>query len=432
MHLADRGYFLIALSAVLAISGAWADDSSLRWVWCWPAGILSAGLALEAWLDPRISIQAELQLHEKLLLGRGAQGVLCLQHNLQRLVTVRYARTLPHAFAGDQDVFEVAVPPRDIASEPWSLRPVRLGPGEFVPLPARVLGRLRLAWWSRPLALTTAFNIAPDSLHGARQRAGGDVRGDTPYKMPGHGGELFQLRSYIPGDPLARIDWKASARARALISREMSEDQHLEIVLIVDAGRMSSMRAGALDRLGVYANITARFAEHAIKLDDRIGLVAYADRILALSPPGRGVVGVRRIREALEQLMTERAESQPMVAARAVIRMARSRSLVIWLTDLDEPSGTTELQTAVRQLALRHVVVCAGLDNATLHALRARPARNWRDPYIALAAGAEAERIRGLETFLRGAGALVVSASAERLEYAVIHAYQSQRRRRRI
>jgi uncharacterized protein (DUF58 family) len=144
------------------------------------------------------------------------------------------------------------------------------------------------------------------------------------------------------------------------------------------------------------------------------------------------VVGVRRIREALEQLMTERAESQPMVAARAVIRMARSRSLVIWLTDLDEPSGTTELQTAVRQLALRHVVVCAGLDNAKWHALRARPARNWRDPYIALAAGAEAERIRGLETFLRGAGALVVSASAERLEYAVIHAYQSQRRRRRI
>jgi len=36
---------------------------------------------------------------------------------------------------------------------------------------------------------------------------------------------------------------------------------------------------GSLDRLGLYANLAARFAEIVTRHDDRIGLVVYADRV---------------------------------------------------------------------------------------------------------------------------------------------------------
>jgi len=69
------------------------------------------------------------------------------------------------------------------------------------------------------------------------------------------------LRAYVRGDPLARIDWKATARTRRLITREFSEDQHLDVLVAIDAGRLSRVRAGRLDRFGLYANVAARMAE---------------------------------------------------------------------------------------------------------------------------------------------------------------------------
>ncbi|MFX9089562.1 DUF58 domain-containing protein, partial [Acinetobacter baumannii] len=80
---------------------------------------------------------------------------------------------------------------------------------------------------------------------------------------------------YVQGDPPARIDWKATARARRLVTREFSEDQHLDVLVAIDAGRFSTVRAGHLDRFGLYANVASRFAEVVTPNDDRIGLVVF-------------------------------------------------------------------------------------------------------------------------------------------------------------
>ena len=55
------------------------------------------------------------------------------------------------------------------------------------------------------------------------------------------------------------------------------------------------MRAGALDRLGLYANVAARLAEHAVSIEDRVGLLVYAERTLTACMPDRGVRAVARL-----------------------------------------------------------------------------------------------------------------------------------------
>src|SRR5205807_873589 len=82
------------------------------------------------------------------------------------------------------------------------------------------------------------------------------------------------------------------------ITREFSEDQHLDILIGIDAGRFSRVRVGRLDRFGLYANLAARFAEVVTHHDDRIGLMVYADRVLASCAPTRGLSGVMRRRRA--------------------------------------------------------------------------------------------------------------------------------------
>ena len=73
-------------------------------------------------------------------------------------------------------------------------------------------------------------------------------------------------------------------RAGSLVTREYSEDQHLDVLVAVDPGRLSRLRCGALDRFGLYGNIAARLAEVATQHDDRIGLIVYADRVLSIRP----------------------------------------------------------------------------------------------------------------------------------------------------
>src|SRR5687767_14977968 len=272
MHFARRGYLLIALTALLAIAGTWSDEPAFATAWLFPAFLLCAGLALEAWYARGTQLRFRMALDERLKLGRPAKAAFAFAHNRGRDVEVQYARALPAALRQTEDVRHVVVPPEAEWRDDLELVPLRLGTHRFEAIPARVLGRLALAWWSRELGSGAPFSVAPDSVPRGARAIAGESAGETPRRLPGNGVELLQLRPYVSGDALSRIDWKATARHGSLIAREYSEAQHLEILIVVDASRASRVRSGVLDRLGLYANVAARLAEHAVSVEDRVGL----------------------------------------------------------------------------------------------------------------------------------------------------------------
>jgi uncharacterized protein (DUF58 family) len=248
----------------------------------------------------------------------------------------------------------------------------------------------------------------------------------------GAGSELHQLRGYIHGDPPARIDWKATARARELVTREFSEDQHLDVLVAVDAGRFSRIRAGRLDRFGLYANVAARFAEIVVPNDDRIGMLVFADKPLAVCAPDRGLAAVTRIRRTLEQLRVQPAESDPLAAAIQIRGMLKHRSLVVVLTDLDDASVADQLVRAVRLLSPPHLAVVAGIHSRDISELARSEARDWKDPWVALAAREHEARAESQRALLRRLGVPVIAASEELLERRVLGEYEALRRSRRV
>jgi uncharacterized protein (DUF58 family) len=238
---------------------------------------------------------------------------------------------------------------------------------------------------------------------------------------------LHQLREYRYGDPLARIDWKATAKTRHLVTRELSEDQHLDILVAIDAGRFSRIRAGALDRLGLYANVAARFAEIVTPNDDQIGLMVFSDRPLVTCVPARGLAAVKRIRQALESLSVEAAESDPVAAAVRIRGLLKRRALVVFLTDFDDVSVADALVRAVRLLSPPHLVVVTAVSNAEIASLA-----ESEDPWVALAAQEHEGRVALQRSQLVGLGAPVVVATQESLEKRLLAQYEVLRRSRRV
>jgi uncharacterized protein (DUF58 family) len=432
MHLAARGYLFIVLTALLGVAGTWSEEPAFASAWLLPAFLLLAGLAAEAWYLLGTRVEASLRLDARLKLGQPAAAAFTFTHNRRRPQVLQYARALPPAIRQHGDVRELELPPDEEYRDPVTLLPLRLGKSRFGDVPARLLGRFALAWWSRHLPQSQDFSVAPDHLpRGARPVAGESV-GETPRRLPGVGVELLQLREYAPGDALSRIDWKATARRGSLVAREYSEAQHLEILIVIDASRASLVRAGELDRLGLYANVAARLAEHVVSAEDRVGMLVYSDRMLAACAPDRGVRAVTRLRRALEGLESERGEADPLAAAIQVRRMLRHRGLVVWLTDLAEPARNELLMQAVKLLVPRHLPVIAAPHAAEIARLAAAPARDWRDPAIAIAAREHRERAQSQVATLRQSGVVVLDEPDDQLDQAVLDAYLQLRRRRRV
>ena len=431
MHLARRGYVLVLLTAVLAIVAVWSDDSQLRWWWRMPAAALLLGLAAESvWAQRRLPL-ATLAVAPRAYLGRALEAAFTFANGARRPLTLEYALLTPPGFAPREQVRRVVAPARGSVADRVTLLPVRLGAQSWPALPARLLGPFALAWWSRRLAVEAQVVVAPDALRRV-VRTRGMAGGARARRVVGAGAELHQLRGYLPSDPLARIDWKASVRAGSLVTREYSEDQHLDVLVAVDAGRLSRLRCGALDRFGLYGNIAARLAEVATQHDDRIGLIVYADRVLAIRPPARGLAATIGVRHALERSGVQAAESDPTAAAVTIRGLLRHRALVILLTDLDDASVAHQLARAVRLLAPPHLVLVAGVQSGEIGQLARSYARDWLDPYVGIAAAEHEARTVGQRALLAQLGAPVVAAPAARLEEELFARYEALRRARRI
>jgi len=129
------------------------------------------------------------------------------------------------------------------------------------------------------------------------ERKGGNRVFEDPLRFAG-------LREYRPGDPLRRIDWKATARSGELRSRVYEPSATQQIYLLVNIDTMEHSWEGYLkDELERIVSVTASIAAWAAGARYAVGLLANgafpdADRPIRL-PPSRSREQITRILEAL-------------------------------------------------------------------------------------------------------------------------------------
>jgi uncharacterized protein (DUF58 family) len=424
-----NAFVLIVCAVLLAVVGDW--EPAFAGLWRLPAIFLFLGLAYESWIVSKISLAVETAVPKILYLGRAAEIHIHCAHTLERTVGLEFAPAAPDFF----DMQDTVEPARIGAGAPAVIvrRVIAKRLGQFSwPKPrARVAGPLGLAWWPKQTTgKVVAVRVVPDLFRTASEVKGAAALGSRAGISLGGGTEVLRLRDYRPGDPPRVIDWKATARADRLISREFAQEDGLQIVIALDAGRSSALRAGSLDRFGHYVNVAARLAQYAAEREDSVGLLIYADRPLAAMAPARGAAGVARLRALLASSRIEAAESNPLYAATRIRSLVRHRSLIVMLTDIDDTTAQSPLAHAVRFLLPKHLPFVAGLSSSEVESMARAASRSWLDPYRSLAAQ---EYVVGLERkvrALRSLGAPALVAKPEQLENAVFAAYTDFRQRR--
>ncbi|AFK22124.1 DUF58 domain-containing protein [Pyrococcus sp. ST04] len=107
--------------------------------------------------------------------------------------------------------------------------------------------------------------------------------------------EFYGLREYFPGDDVRRIDWKASARLRKLIVRELLKERESDVYIVLDESR--EMRKAKIDYVSTLALYLASIL---IKNGYSVGLIKYWEGGYKIISPGKGGEQLEKIRNSLK------------------------------------------------------------------------------------------------------------------------------------
>lgn len=118
----------------------------------------------------------------------------------------------------------------------------------------------------------------------------------------GRGMEFDEVREYMPGDDVRSIDWNVTARTGKPHIKRYVEERELTVVLLVDLSASTDFGSvGRLKRI-LATEVSALLAFSAIKNNDRVGLLLFADEVEKYIPPKKGRNHVLRvIRELLHE-----------------------------------------------------------------------------------------------------------------------------------
>ncbi|MFG2426164.1 DUF58 domain-containing protein [Streptomyces sp. NPDC048590] len=306
------------------------------------------------------------------------------------------------------------------------LRPSRTGDRQADRVTVRSFGPLGLAarqgshrvpWTVRALPPFSSRKHLPSRL--ARLR---ELDGRTSVLSRGAGTEFDSLRAYVPGDDTRSIDWRATARHRDLAVRTWRPERDRHILVVLDTGRTSAGRVGDVPRLDASIDAALLLTTLAGRAGDRVGLIAYDNRLRAHVQGGTGGDVRSVLTGTLATLEPELVETDARGLSTTVLTSAPRRSLVVLFTSLDAAPVEEGLLPVLPLLTKRHTVMVAAVSDPRVEAM-ARSRGTVDAVYNAAAATqTRTQRLRTADR-LRRLGVTVVDASPDALAPAVADAY---------
>ena len=115
----------------------------------------------------------------------------------------------------------------------------------------------------------------------------------------GQGMSFDEVREYQAGDDPRSIDWNVTARTGAPHVKKFVEERELTVLIMVDMSGSMAFGTRKREKRRVAAQLAALLAFSAIKNSDRVGLVAFSDKVEKFVPPKKGRKHVLRLIEEI-------------------------------------------------------------------------------------------------------------------------------------
>jgi len=239
----------------------------------------------------------------------------------------------------------------------------------------------------------------------------------------GEGSEFHQLRDYVPGESLRRIDWKRSARQRRMLSKETRAERNHSVIIALDNGYLMREEILGLPKIDHAINAGLATAWAAATGGDQVGLFTYDSRPRIWLPPAAGRQAFPKIRRTLADLAYESRESNHTLALATLKGQLKRRSLVIVFSDFVDTTTAELMVEQVGHLAREHLVIFIALRDPETESLGSQPVTSIEHAAASVAAAELVRERRVVFERLNRLGVMCLDVEPNKLTPRLVSTY---------
>ena len=160
----------------------------------------------------------------------------------------------------------------------------------------------------------------------------GDMLGNNASLFQGEGFEFSELREYIYGDDVRKIDWKTTAKLGKPFIKIYKEERELNVV-VVSLLSGSTFFGTVKQKSDVMAEVVATLGFSAIKNADLFSHMIFADTMYSFSKPSKKLFAVHQAIEDIVGFDSIGKEADYSALVETLIHRLKKKALLFIVSD---------------------------------------------------------------------------------------------------
>ena len=251
-------------------------------------------------------------------------------------------------------------------------------------------------------------------------------------RMLGNTNEFEQIKNYVQGDDIKRINWKATSRRNELMTNQYQEEKAQQIYCVIDKGRSMQNAFDGMTYLDYAINSTLVLSNIALRKGDRAGLVTFSDKMGVVLPAEKKENQLRRISSELYDQHTHFLEPDFERLYLNLKQAIRTRSLLILFTHFETETAMRRHLPMLRKLNQKHLLVVVFFENTEVKDQSLRKAVTSDELYLQVISERMATIQHRIALELKRNGIQTVLTAPELLSVNTINKYMELKAKGRI
>jgi len=160
----------------------------------------------------------------------------------------------------------------------------------------------------------------------------GDMLGNNASLFQGEGFEFAELREYVYGDDVRKIDWKTTAKLSKPFVKVYKEERELNVVVV-------SMLSGSTyfgtvkQKSDIIAEVAATLGFSAVKNADLFSHMIFADKMYSFSKPSKKLFSVHKAVEEIVEFDPLGKEADYSALVETLVNRLKKKALLFIVSD---------------------------------------------------------------------------------------------------
>ncbi len=180
----------------------------------------------------------------------------------------------------------------------------------------------------------------------AKKQVNDLLAGEYLSAFQGRGMEFNTVREYVPGDEIRSIDWNVTARTGSPYVKTFCEEREMTVLLVVDVSASGAFGSQRLSKMETAVEVAAVLMFTALKNNDKVGLLFFANDVIKYIPPRKGRANVLRLIRELLATEPVKAATDITKALEFLGRVQRRKCVLFLMSDFLGPDCSRALAIA--------------------------------------------------------------------------------------